>query len=153
MINNLKKYIKKEIKQVQYNETFEPSHYYVLIEEYLYKETGNKFAKVFCSRPDHVSSIKEDLLPEWQEVLKDGEKNIGLFVKYSGLNFKRSFHLLKMPDDLESKIIESHDTLYLILVNVLESITASEILELRYFIKDSHSNEMEIIEDMMSEGI
>ena len=58
-----------------------------------------------------------------------------------------------MPDDLESKIIESHNTLYLILVNVLESITASEILELRYFIKDSHSNEMEIIEDMMSEGI
>ena len=58
-----------------------------------------------------------------------------------------------MPDDLESKIIASHNALYLILVQVLESITASEILELRYFIKDSHSNETEIIEDMMSEGI
>ena len=58
-----------------------------------------------------------------------------------------------MPDDLESKIIASHNALYSILVNVLNSITASEILELRYFIKDSHSNETEIIEDMMSEGI
>ena len=153
MIYNLEKYIKKEIKQVQYNKTFEPSHYYDLIEEFLYKETGNKFAKVFCSRYDHVSSIKEDLLPEWRKCF-DEKIHIGLFIKKSsGLNSIRSFHLLKMPDDLESKIIESHNALYIILVDVLNSITASEILELRYFIKDSHSNETEIIEDMMSEGI
>ena len=152
MIYNLEKYIKKEIKQVQYNKTFEPSHYYDLIEEFLYKETGNKFAKVFCSRYDHVSSIKEDLLPEWRKCF-DEKIDIGLFIKSSGSNSIRSFHLLKMPDDLESKIIASHNALYSILVQVFESITASEILELRYFIKDSHSNETEIIEDMMSEGI
>ena len=152
MINNLEKYIKKEIKQVKYNVTFEKIHY-VLIDEYLYKETGNKFAKVFRSRPDHVSSIKQGLLPEWQEILKDGKKNIGLLVISSGSNSKKSFHLLKMPDDLESKIMKSHNDLYLVLLQVLESISASEILGLWYFIKGSHSNEMEIIEDMMSEGI
>ena len=95
MIYNLEKYIKKEIKQVQYNKTFEPSHYYDLIEEFLYKETGNKFAKVFCSRYDHVSSIKEDLLTEWRKCF-DEKIDIGLLVKSSGLNFIRSFHLLTM---------------------------------------------------------
>jgi hypothetical protein len=153
LINNLEKYIKKEIKQVKYNVTFEKIHY-VLIDEYLYKETGNKFAKVFRLRGSHhVSSVKQGLLPEWQEVLKDGKKNIGLLVISSGSNSKKSFHLLKMPDDLESKIMKSHNDLYLVLLQVLESISASEILGLWYFIKGSRSNEMEIIEDMMSEGI